>query len=162
MPDASQLLSLMTGPLSWHQGWQQAIYPAEPAQGADLVYTCSGEYRERLLMVSFNYSTSSASTGRYLWVQWEDGNGVTLGRWYSFGEIMANVYCYVTASHITNSSAIAESVYIEIAYEDIIMEPGWSLRVSALNKDAGDQFENIAIVSQRFQTNVVPQIIPAQ
>jgi hypothetical protein len=158
--DLSQQQSLIVGPVQWVQGFYDVDSPTLPGAGVDLIYQAPGEYSIRVVSGFLEYLCSSASTGRYMLIQLENGQGVVMGRFYMFGEVMANTLVQMTVATQTNSSAVAENVYPQIAIPDMILRPGWLLRFTALNKDAGDEWYSAALAVQKFYTNVPQPPLP--
>jgi len=158
--DLSSQQSLLVGPVGWQQGFYDEDFPMLPGAGVDLIYQAPGEYSIRVVSGFLQYLCSSASTGRYMQVNLEDGKGNVMGKYFSFGQISANTLVEMTLATFTNSSAVAEGVYPQVAIPDMIIKPGWLLRFTALNRDNGDQWYSASLCVQKFYTNVQPPPLP--
>lgn len=141
---------LFAGGPSYAVGWQEAIYPPNPAAGADWSHKVDGRYLERLVAVTYTLTTDAVVGSRYPKVVLTDNNGKQV--------IVSPVYNGLAASSSIlvsawiNAGALAQ-ITANGAFTTLpdVLAPGdwvWSSETDGL--DPGDTITGITMLVQRF------------
>ena len=124
------------------QGLIRSEQVANPAAGAEWVYTVQNFLRKKLLSVAFTFVTAAGGAARTVQLVVDDGANIV-------GQFPANVSqaasltnIYTGASGLFSSTALATTKLIPLP-PDVRMVNGWRVRSLTDTIQAADQYSNI-------------------
>jgi|SRR5579859_1292076 len=148
--NTSQTARLLAGARGFAVGWQEVLYVAQPAAGAQWSARMEGRFLTRLLAVRYTFNASGVVANRNPRFELTDNNGTAI--------------CAVPAGQgITAGSFETVSLAVGIAQTDTggagftygclpdLTVPGdWVWGTQTPGMDVGDQYSSIALLVQRF------------
>lgn len=154
----SDRASLLLGALGAQQGWQDVIYGAQPAPGANYTYQVAGDTWVRPVAVSATLTTSAVVANRFL--QWRvlDANGVVLFSQPASGTVLASSVLDTNLGGGLTTTPTAVNGLTAGGLADLLVPSGWQLQWRVSGADAADQLSLITLVVQRFPTDAVQSL----
>lgn len=141
---------LMVDAPSFAIGWQERIVKPNPAPGSVWAHKADGRFNERVLSITYTFTTSAVVANRSIVVNLIDNNGVVIAQVPgSFGLAAGSV---TTDFFMRGAPAFHYSQVVN-TYQflpDFMMPPDWSWQPAVVGLDAGDAFTGIAVMVQRF------------
>lgn len=141
---------LMIDAPSYAIGWQEPIYPPNPAAGAVWSHTVDGRYYERLITVRYNYLASAVVANRYPLLTLTDANGAIVLRVPTVASIVAGNNLAINLWPNNTSQAADNQGEQFNTLPDLLVPPGWTWTATVVNIDPGDQISNVVLQVQRF------------
>jgi hypothetical protein len=146
---------LLLGAPGFAVGWQQPVYIPAPAAGTGWVHQVSGQFFERLLVATWQLTTSGAGPARYPGLQLLDSNGtivaeVTALNTYAPGA--TRLLSLWVGAPVMNDLT---DVDITAAIPDLLVPPGWTWKSSALSYDVADQEGPAVLLVQQYPNDSV-------
>jgi hypothetical protein len=135
------------------------VVPANPSAGAGYEYTNDLTTPLLLNSVTATLATDSVAANRLLRFQWIDPNGNIAEECGDTTDIVASsTVLWYGALGISDTGAGANGhVYGPLPY--LILEPGWSFKITVGAMDPGDQLENIVLAFQQNQLTQAQTVI---
>lgn len=141
---------LILGELAFQVGWQERLLIPAPAAGAPWVYKVDGRFYERVLAVTYTFTSSAVVATRSIVLNLIDNNGVTVCQ-------VPGSFAIAASSTFTDFFMIGAPAFdyapIVNTYRfiaDFLIPPDWSWQAVVTNMDVGDTFTGIVMLVQRF------------
>lgn len=157
MTSTSDRLSILSGAPGVQRGWQETIYPVNPAQGQLFSLTIDGSAWVRLLVINYTLTTSAVVANRFPRLGIRDQDGVNIWIQQLSGGIPASTAAQLYAAQGLGTLANGTSGLNSSALPDFLIPPGWQIQSQVSAIDAGDQISHIQLVVQRFPSDLVAQ-----
>lgn len=157
-PGLSQVARLLLGAPDFAVGWQEPVYLADPAAGAEWSYTVDGRYFERVLAVRWVFTTSAVVANRVTRVRVDSADLVAVASVPGSGTVVASS---VLRTHLVVGAPAFASAAAGFAYgflPDLLLPAGWQLHSVTAGLDAGDQYSNVRLLVQRYPNDAA--VIP--
>lgn len=139
--------SALLGPYAYGVGFQQDLFPADPAAGAEKQLKVPGDRAWRLVAGQFAVTTSAVAGSRRpaLVVQNGDGTEMVRFRPAGGGQAASTTSTYQLVPGFTN-----DGLNLSIAFTPLLLQPGWRIGPGVGFMDAGDQIKNIRLLVEEF------------
>jgi hypothetical protein len=130
--------------------WLERLSIPDPAVGTDFKHTCPGNFIEEVLLVRFRFAASAVVVNRDPFLQILDQNGSEVWstpptQHQTNGQTI--IYSY---SSSTGASQAFLTNRVALAMTRIYLFPQWSIGTVTSGLDPGDQFNQIAILCNRW------------
>ena len=130
--------------------WHESIRTRQPAPGAAVVFSVPGETYMRIDMVRVTLVASAAVANRYVAVDYLDGDLTIAGRIASPNALTAGLTRGFTAAFGAGASALSAGGEELLPLADVMLPPGFKLRITAIGLDVGDQFSAATLHTRRY------------
>jgi len=121
-----------------------------PAAGAVWTHKVDGRYYERLLAVTYTFTTSAVVANRNIVLNMLDSNGVIItqvpGSFALPASTVASDFFQVNSPSYDFAPGANTYRYLP----DFLVPPGWSWNSSVSSIDVGDAFTGVVLLVQRF------------
>lgn len=144
--------SLLATPLGKARGYTRMINLPVPLAGQPVKYTVPPDRYQRLVMLYTGFVSSAVVANRFPRLEFRDQDGALFGAFTSIYAIPATDTVDFTWAHGWPSPTSATSADMAFGLPDLVMENGWSINITALALDAGDQFTTPKAVIETFPT----------
>lgn len=125
----------------------QELTPANPAAGADFIYTNSTAFAQTVLSVRFTFTADAVVANRFLSVQWKDSAGNIIAQVSNGSAVVAStstqVNLYQGASNAWSAASGAATGGIPTS---VAIPPGGTFTIHTSGIDPGDQLSAIVLV----------------
>ena len=137
---------------------QSEVIPSNPAAGATFTYTNTTGSPQTLQSATFKLVTDATVANRFISVQILDTAGNVVAENTDFSAIVASTTITAWyAQGIPNTSNNASGSTLG-GLPQVLIQPGWQVKINVTSMDAGDQLSNIALVLSQAAT---PGALPA-
>jgi len=141
---------LMVGAPAYAVGWQELLYVPKPAAGAQWSHVADGRYLTRVTAVRFQFTASAVVANRFIELQLKDTNGVIVTEVPAGQNIAASTAAQISLTPNCPQLADGAAFGVPGYLPDLMIPAGWSWSTSTSAMDAGDQFDQIILLVQRF------------
>jgi hypothetical protein len=148
--NSSQTARLMVAPPGFAVGWQEPVYVATPAAGAEWSHTVDGRYHERLVSVHYVFNTSAVAGDRTIGIELTDTNGTVITGVPGGAGIAPSDGAIVDLINGAPAFDVGATGSTYGFLSDILAPPGWIWKSSTFNLDAGDAYTDVVLLVQRF------------
>jgi hypothetical protein len=141
---------LLLGAPSYEIGWQEPVYLPDPPPGDTFSYVADGRFFERVLAVTFTFSTSAVVADRFVELFLKDTNGANITSVPCGGTVTAgsNLFPFLTYDGLSYAGGSQGGTFGKLP--DLLIPPGWSWNCTIFGIDAADTVTDIVILTQRF------------
>jgi hypothetical protein len=140
----------MVAPPGFAVGWQEPVYLATPAVGAEWSHTVDGRYHERLVSVHYVFTTSAVAGNRTIGVELVDTNGTVITSVPGGVGVAPSDGIIVDLINSAPAFDMAATGNTYGFLADILAPPGWSWKSSTFDLDVDDAFSSVVLLVQRF------------
>lgn len=150
-------------PFHYGRGYQEPVFPANPAAGAGFTHLVKGQNVTRLIACAFQLATSSNAGNRFVTLTYETGNG---NIWGADGAAVA-VAASTTSqqffgSYRTGTSSNVAGSAIFFPLSGILLSPGSKIVFGVANIDTTDQLAAIGLLFERFELDESGYVVGGQ
>jgi len=147
------VMSLLTSPPRMARGWQERVFPPQPAAGASMTMAVPGDVWWRILSTHVKLLTSAVVANRFL--DWRvidpDGNALLVVP-VSAGIAAATTFRMSLAQGIPTLALNPSGTNAGGLY-DLLIPPGWSVSWNLVAADAADQLSELWMITQKFPSD---------
>lgn len=140
------------GYLTRDAGQIDLVTPTDPAAGVDVTQTIPATEIWKVLVVAGTLTNGAAAANRQLFCQLETGAGTVIWRAVSTSNQVANDVAVFTFAIYLATAQIGTppNISTNVNIPDTLCLPTTVLRVSAVNRQAADDFSNVTITRARW------------
>lgn len=143
----------LLGPFAFARGWQESVIGTAPAAGANFSASNDSRFYSRLIACTFTLVTDANVASRYVSLDYQDGNGLTLARNGVQGAVTASTTARFSFDmHRTVSEANANSdVFAPLV--PLFVHAGQLVAITVVGIQVGDQLGTITLTFERFPSD---------
>lgn len=143
----------LLGPFQHGRGYQDLVSPVNPAAGANLTHKLAGKWVSRLLLVSFQLTTSATVASRVVTVEYAANDGTV----YAADGAAVAVTASTTSQQFYGSSERGNSEWntgtpVFFPLWGGFLYPGFEVILNVAAIDTTDQLANVHFMFERFET----------